>query len=334
MKRTIITIITALLTLAGYAQYTVDKLPVSTQYIDSLDFNAVCNPDNILTAAQVDTLNTILWSLHEEQQVQGLVIAIKESDPDDPYEFSMQVARKYGVGGKNSTGFVMLVTTEQRGYQIITGDGMEKFLTDAQCSTIGRRVMVPCFKEGEWGSGLIAGVKIIDGICKGEVELNAAPDDEDEEGDLGTALLCIFGPIGALGGYAYYSSRKSRECPKCKKHNYRMLKRTVSKLSEDTEDTSAEDNKQVRVVDFFECPDCKYQHEKTYLSTTDNFYLGTFDGTGKLGWGVVAAAAAASSGHRHRGGGFGGSSSHSSGPSFHSTFGGGSFSGGGAGGRF
>lgn len=333
MKRILTTLAISIITLIGYATpYTADNLPVSTQYLDSLDFSAVSNPDGILTAAEVHVLDSILWSLHEEQRVQGLVIAIKESDPDDPYEFAIQVARKYGVGGKNSTGFIMLVTTEQRGYQILTGDGMEKFLTDAQCSTIGRRVMVPSFKEGEWGTGLIAGLKVIDGICKGEVELNTAPDaDGEDDGDLGTALLCIFGPIGALGGYAYYSSRKSRECPKCKKHNYRMVKRTVKKLSEDDDP----EDKQVQVVDFYTCPDCNYATQRKYLSTTDKYYLGTFNGKGKLGWGLVAAAAASALGSRRRrgGGGFSGGSS-SSGPSFHSTFGGGSFSGGGAGGRF
>lgn len=324
MKRSILTIIMAVLAMAGFAQYTVENLPVSTQFIDSLDYNAVCNPDDVLTTAEVDSLNQMLWSMRENQGVQGLVVAIKASDPDDPYEFAMQVGRKYGVGGKQSLGFVVLVTTEQRGYQIITGDGMEKFLTDAQCSVIGRKAMVPEFKEGEWGRGLIAGVTLIKGIVSGEVELNGTGNDsEGGDDDLGSGLLILFAPIAGVAGIAYYNNRKSRECPKCKKHNYGMKLRTVTPVEGK--------GKAVQVVDKYVCPDCKHTHEHRYLSTTNRFYTGTFNGKGRRRWGEVIAASAAGI---SAGSGWHSSGSHSSGPTFHSTFGGGSFSGGGAGGRF
>lgn len=327
MNRLLTTLLTTLITLSAYC-YTADDLPVSTQFIDSLDFNAVSNPDGILSTAEVDSLNSILWSMRKNQGVQGLIICIKESDPDDPYEFSMQVARKYGVGGKQDVGFVMMVSTMQHGYQILTGDGMEKFLTDAQCSYISRNIMVPELKKGEWGRALIAGLTTIDGICKGEVELNTANDTENEdEGDIGLALLALFGPIGGICGLMYYNNRKAHKCPKCAKHNYAMRKRTVQKLEGDGET--------VEVVDLFTCSDCNYAHERQYMSTTEKFYIGTFDGKGPLRWGEIAAATAAgasiSSGRGFgRGGGFGGGG----GGSFHSTFGGGHFSGGGSGGRF
>lgn len=325
MKRSILTIIMAVLAMAGFAQYTAENLPVSTQFIDSLDYNAVCNPDGVLTAEEVDSLNQMLWSMRENQGVQGLVVAIKASDPDDPYEFAMQVGRKYGVGGKQALGFVVLVTTEQRGYQIITGDGMEKFLTDAQCSKIGRKAMVPAFREGQWGRGMLAGVALIKGVVSGEVELSADRNSSDEEdGDLGTGLMILFAPIAGVAGIAYYNNRKARECPKCKQHNYGKKLRTVTKIEGK--------GNAVQVVDKYVCPHCKYTHEHKYLSTTNRFYTGSFNGKGRRGWGEVVAASAAGIGV---GGSWSGGGGHSSsGPTFHSTFGGGSFSGGGAGGRF
>lgn len=374
MKQLLLTLILFVLTFPVFADddakqsmYNVDNLPVSTEFYDSIDFNAVCNPDHILLASEVDSLNSMLWSMRNKQGVQGLVIAINQSDPDDPYEFSIQVARKYGVGGKGSLGFVMLLTKAQRGYEILTGDGMEKFLTDAQCSSIGRRVMVPLFKEGKWGQGMVAGVRMIQGIVSGEVELNETlGDEEDDEGGLFGALMMIFGPIAGLGGLAYYSNRKAHTCPKCKKHNYGRTKRIVKLVNEMDNDELAHsivalngntfdidsyqnnifsgisDSKNYRlregiaapveVIEHYECSDCGHIHEKKFLSNSDSYYIGTFDGTGKLRWGEIiaaaAAGAAAGSSFSRRGGG--GGSFH--GPS--STFGGGSFSGGGAGGRF
>lgn len=360
----LISLLITLLSCTTAFGYTVNDLPVSTQFRDSTDFNAVCNPDGVLTRQEVDSLNSMLWSLRDHQGVQGLVVAIHESEPDDPYEFAIGVARRYGVGGKKSLGFVILVTTEQRGYQIITGDGMEKYLTDAQCSSIGRRLMVPHFKQGQWGRGLISGVSTIHGICNGEYELQGTNDSEEEDIDWLSTLLIIFSPMALMGGYFYHRHRKKHECPKCGKHDYYMVKRVVT-----IEQTKPEhydyykpndvrtnllldkysrinsagrleltDNyplykiksRPVEINDYGYCPDCGYQHVFTYLSTNKEYYIGTFDGTGMYGWGEILIADTIYCDNEWGGGGYG----SGGGGSFHSTFGGGSFSGGGAGGRF
>lgn len=331
MTRTLTTILALLISLCSFA-YTVDDLPVSTQFRDSLDFNAVCNPDGVLTHQEVDSLNAMLWSMRKHQGVQGLVIAIHESDPDDPYQFTIDVARKYGVGTKRSTGFVMLVTTKQRGYQIITGDGMDKYLTDAHCSQIGRNNMVPHFRNAEWGRGLIAGISTIKAIVSGEAELNqlSPANDTDDDEDITAVIIFLTLFLGVCALYIYLFYRKYQLCPMCKKHHYKMIKRTVTRVEGD--------KKKVIVVDLYHCNDCFYRHERQYHSTTDHYFLGTFNGKGPKGWGdklsaAAAAAAMTAADRNNRHGGWGGGFS-SGGSSFHSTFGGGSFSGGGAGGRF
>lgn len=363
MTRTLTTILALLISLCSFA-YTVDNLPVSTQFRDSLDFNAVSNPDGVLTSQEVDSLNAMLWSMRKNQGVQGLVIAIHESDPDDPYQFTIDVARKYGVGGKQSLGFVMLVTTEQRGYQIITGDGMEKYLTDAQCSTIGRRFMVPHFKNNQWGRGLITAINAIQGVCSGEYELNNDNSVNNDDDDWLLILMTFVAPFICIIIYLIHRHRKKHECPKCGKHNYYMVKRVVT-----IEQTKPEhydyykpndvrtnllldkysrinsagrleltDNyplykiksRPVEINDYCYCPDCGYQHVFTYISTNKEYYIGTFDGTGMYGWGEILIADTIYCDNEWGGGGYG----SGGGGSFHSTFGGGSFSGGGAGGRF
>lgn len=325
MKKSLLTLLLACITAVAFAApYTAESLPVSTKFKDVRDFNAVCNPDGILTAADVDSLNTMLWSLREKHGVQGLVVCINESDPDDPYEFAIQVARRYGVGGKKSTGFIMLVTAQQRGMSILTGDGMEKYLTDVQCSRIERNIMAPFFKRGQWANGLMSGVLVIQSVCSKDNELLNAMnhnDNTEEIDDVTGVILFFLLFFGVAGGSIFYAVFKKRKCPQCGKLKYKLKLRTVTKV--------ANTSTQVRVVDLYVCNACGYEHEKEYKSDTDTFYIGTFNGKGKYKWGMIMAAA--STGTYFGGGGFGGGGG---GSSFHSTFGGGSFSGGGASGRF
>lgn len=328
MHRLFLSLILAFATLvAGATTYSPETVPVSTQFRDRLDFNAVSNPDGIIAPALVDSLNEILWTLREHHDVQGLVVAIKEADFDDPYRFAIEIGRKHGVGGKNANGFIVFLATESHGYYILTGEGFEKYLTDAQCSKIGRLKMVPYFKQGRWGDGILAGVSTIASICEGETELsslsNLASDNEDDSDD---ALLVIFFFVVIIFFIITIALAIRPKCPGCGKHHYRMTRRRVVKIAGST--------KKVIVTDYYTCRDCGYSSEKQYESTTDRFRTGEFDGSAPYHWGEIITATTAAGTHYYGSDYGGGHSSYGGGSGFNSTFGGGSFGGGGAGGHF
>lgn len=223
--------------------WTAKTLPVPNNTTDSTLVTYVCNPDHILSPAEVDSLDQIMFSLEKSQGVRGLIICVAETDPDDPYDFCIEVGNTYGIGSKKSTGFIVLVSTVSRGWEILTGDGMEKFLTDAQCSRIGRNEMVPYLKEEKWGAGLMAGLRAIQSVCSGETELLADDDEEDDE-EGGNLLLWFGGGLAGLIGLGAYNSRKARQCPQCKKTNLRkVLRQTVLDSSEEgaLDDTEIEE---------------------------------------------------------------------------------------------
>lgn len=67
----------------------------------------VSNPEQILSAATVDSLDRLLGALERDRGVQTLVVVVDRLKGDDPYRFAMTLARKYGVGNRETrTGLV------------------------------------------------------------------------------------------------------------------------------------------------------------------------------------------------------------------------------------
>ncbi len=205
--------------------WTPQTLPVPANTTDSTKVSYVSNPDGVLSQADVDQLNRIFFVMERDKGVRGLVIAVEEINPDDPYEFTLAVANKHGIGGTTNTGIVVMVATVSRAVSILTGDGMEKFITDAQCSHIRRNIMTPLLKEGKWGEGILAASEKISAVVTGQEELN--PEEDEAEGDSDVLMWMGLGVCGMVGA-GVYARRKSRECPKCKKHNYALKLRQVA----------------------------------------------------------------------------------------------------------
>ena len=228
MRRFLSLLVMVLVSAAVWANvWTPETLPVPKNTTDSTQVSYVSNPDGVLSQAEVDSINAKFFLMEKNQGVRGLVVAVEEINPDDPYEFTISVANKYGIGGKTNTGIIVMVATVSRAVSIQIGDGMEKFITDAQCSHIRRNIMTPLLKEGKWGAGILAACDKIQSVVSGETELN--PEDDDEEGDgAGNILLWMGVGIGGLVGAGMYSARKKRECPKCKKHNYKIKVRQIA----------------------------------------------------------------------------------------------------------
>lgn len=258
----------------------------------------VCNPDGVLSQATVDSLDFMLRGLKNARGVESVLIVVKHIEGNDPYNFCMKLGNSYGVGNKDKrTGLIILLSTEDRAYQIITGRGLEGTLPDAACYDIEQTHMVPYLKEGEWDEAMLRTTMAISVLVLDDPTLNP-PDEEVNPWGL-------LGVMGLVGGGIYGLRRASqKKCPKCGK---RKLKRTEF----------------VHIKS-----DALYQHYRaSYLCKACGH---TFSEKTKLTHSQVSSAAAAGAAGStfHHGSSFGRSSSSGG------SFGGGSFGGGGAGGRF
>ena len=285
------------------AQWTVDKLPM-VHLQDARRY--VCNPDGVLSPEAVQAMDARLLALEKQTGVQTVVVVVKSLDPDDPFEFGIDLSKKYGIGLKGKdTGLIVILATEDRSYQILTGEGLEGTLPDALVNRIQDQVMVPKLKDGEWDAAMVSTIEALDGVIRQDAELIEQYELEDDELTWAETFL-IFGiliGIVALFWFLYY---KSSKCPKCGQHSYGYVGEKHVVL----------DGKR-KIVKTYRCKQGGDARNDTEDDPDGGGGGGGAVATSLLLWGVGRAL-----GGGGRSGGGGGS------------FGGGSFGGGGSGGRF
>ena len=140
--------------------YTVDNLPMV--YLKDRTKHVV-NPDGILSASIVERMDSMLYRLEAEKGVQSVVAVVERVEGGDCYEFAITLGNRYGVGSRQNTGLIILLSTQDRCYQILTGEGLEGTLPDAICRRIENRKMVPFLKTGDWDNAPTITVQLPDG---------------------------------------------------------------------------------------------------------------------------------------------------------------------------
>ncbi len=269
----------------------------------------VSNPDGILSAQAVSTMDNILYTLEQKTGIQVVVVAVTGIAGGDCFEFAYQLGKEAGVGQKErDNGLIILLSTDERCIQFATGYGLEGVLPDAICKRIQSRYMLPYFKDDNWDEGMVAGIQAVNGYLDGSMENIGTDEAEDDEVwiVLGIFILLFVGVFGVVAFSAWHKSR----CPKCGKHKlHRVSSRVISRQM---------GVKREEVI--YQCTNCGHLVTRHEDSSDDNYH-GPRGRSGRMGGPIFM-------------GGFGGGSFGGGGGFSGGSFGGGSFGGGGAGSRF
>ena len=306
MKRLIAIILLVIVCHTAEARpYSVEEIP-NVQISNRLRFTS--NPDGILSQEAVAKIDEICYDLRHRGIAQTAVVAVAEIDSDDVFEFAYKLFSKWGVGSKSDSGIGILLVEQAREIRFITGYGVEGALPDAICKRIQTQYMLPYFRNGDYSSGMVAGLEAVRSVLNGS-ELDAGGNDDfiASEEEPVIAILTFFA-LMMIGGMAilYFAIRASQRCPNCKQ--IALQKDSARVISRNFGATTYEDT--------FVCTKCGTvvkRKRQDYDSSNNNR---------RGGGGPIIMG-----GFGSRGGSFGGGS-------FGGGWGGGSFGGGGAGSRW
>jgi uncharacterized protein len=141
-------VVVALVVCAASAQTGQSPLPAPTGYVN--DFARV------IDSGTKQRLETILTNLDREQHIQFSVVTVDSTGGQDIYDYTLAVARGWGIGAKDvqKPSLLLLVAIKDRKYFTQTSRHVEGDLPDGLVGQIEREKLVPAFKAGNYGGGL------------------------------------------------------------------------------------------------------------------------------------------------------------------------------------
>ncbi len=117
---------------------------------------------------------------------QIVVVTLNDLGTYDKAMMAYQIGQQWGVGGsKNNNGVVVLIkpkTPDSKGEAFIApGYGLEGGLTDAFCTRVVNREMIPHFKENDYNGGVWAALQVLMSVSEGEYSEQEYLDNEDDD---------------------------------------------------------------------------------------------------------------------------------------------------------
>jgi uncharacterized protein len=122
----------------------------------------VVDQAGLLRPEQVLDIRTKSENLEAQTGRQFVVATVNSLEGREIEDYAYRLGRAWKIGDeKRDDGVILLVAPNERKVWITTGYGAGEFLTDAMSGIIVRDAILPRFKAGDMGGGIVAGADAI-----------------------------------------------------------------------------------------------------------------------------------------------------------------------------
>lgn len=157
---------------AGFLLAVVIKSAPAATPLPSAPADYLLDEAGVLSGAQSSVLAYDLKQFERGTSNQ-LVVAVFPQVPDDSglEDFTQRVAEAWGAGGKNQeNGMLLFVFSESRQLRVEVGHGLEGAVPEALADRIINEEIVPSFRAGDLGGGIVRGADALMAAARGEYE--------------------------------------------------------------------------------------------------------------------------------------------------------------------
>jgi len=119
-------------------------------------FTPIVDDAHVIDPATRTKLESIYRNLKARANIEFAVATVDTTGDQEIFEYSLAVARGWGIGSKNGdkAGFLLLVAINDHKYQTQISDHLEGDLNDGLAGEIQRKYLVPQFKKGNYSQGI------------------------------------------------------------------------------------------------------------------------------------------------------------------------------------
>lgn len=136
--------------------------PAAAQDFPARPDGPVLDQAGLLTPSQHVDVSSKLEAFNARTGRAVVVATVKSLGGREIQPYATELGRRWGIGDeKEDIGVLLLVAPAERQVWIATGYGADDYLTDAMSGTIIRQDIIPRFKAGDMGGGIVAGVDAI-----------------------------------------------------------------------------------------------------------------------------------------------------------------------------
>lgn len=122
----------------------------------------VTDEAGVLNATDVQQITTQIVALEKKTGHQLAVLTVDTTGDDSIEEYATRVFDAWKLGDKQrDDGLLLVMAKTDRTVRIEVGYGLEGDFTDVQAARVINGSIIPHFKQGEMGPGLVAGVQSI-----------------------------------------------------------------------------------------------------------------------------------------------------------------------------
>ena len=129
-------------------------LPTPTGYVN--DFA------NVLDSPTKNQLEQFLSAFEATTGEEVAVVTVESLEGAPIEDYAVRLYQQWGIGKKGKdNGILILVAPNDRQARIEVGYGLEGVINDAMAGRIIRDQMVPAFREGNYGAGILQGTQVV-----------------------------------------------------------------------------------------------------------------------------------------------------------------------------
>ncbi|MCE8425833.1 MAG: TPM domain-containing protein [Candidatus Methanoperedens sp.] len=120
---------------------------------------------NIISSDYEQKITRLAQEIHKNTTVEVAVLTIDTLNGDTIEDYAVKTFEKNGIGKNDKdNGLLIIVAKQEREYRFEVGYGLEGTIPDSMKVTIGDRIIVPNFKNGDYGKGIYESMLVINGL--------------------------------------------------------------------------------------------------------------------------------------------------------------------------